>query len=142
MQATVLIADDDEGIRETLRMILDEAGYTVVEVASGEAALAALRTGMPPAVVVLDYLMPGLSGQAVLSAVAEDDTLARRHAYLLLTGLSRSFPPEVINPRGNLTVKTLEKPFDIDPLLQLIAELARTLDGRGSAPKQIGSGPL
>jgi two-component system, NtrC family, response regulator AtoC len=62
----VLIVDDDECIRSYLAVLLTGRGYGVVAVASGEEALARLAT-TSPALVLLDLLMPGLSGLELLA---------------------------------------------------------------------------
>lgn len=60
----VLIVDDDDVIRSLLRATLPAEGYDVVEVEDGEHALTFPEDA--PAVVVLDWRMPGLSGQETL----------------------------------------------------------------------------
>src|SRR5262245_48799662 len=67
--AHVLIVEDDEANRESLRLVLEYAGHAVEEVCGGKAALALLRTRADPHVVVLDLRMPPLDGQGVLEAV-------------------------------------------------------------------------
>lgn len=64
----VLIADDEPHIRELLRDFLTGEGYAVVMVATGAEAIAAMPT-VQPDVILLDMLMPGLSGRDVLDAL-------------------------------------------------------------------------
>src|SRR5262245_58413653 len=54
----VLLVDDDQAIRETLRFALEDAGYQVLEAADGIAALQALRATPTGMVVLLDLMMP------------------------------------------------------------------------------------
>ena len=61
----ILIVDDDASIRAMLAFVFDDAGYTVVEAADGQEALEALQT-QPPALMVLDLMMPGIDGVEVL----------------------------------------------------------------------------
>ncbi len=64
---TILIADDNEDLRDMLRQLLESQGYSVMEAADGgEAAETAIRER--PALVLMDLGMPGMDG---LSAVAE-----------------------------------------------------------------------
>ncbi len=63
-QTTVLIVDDEPAIRLSLRTILTGLGFTVVEAARGEEAVALVRTAQFD-VVLLDINMPGLGGIAV-----------------------------------------------------------------------------
>ena len=67
----VLIVDDDPGVRESVRMVLKEH-YDTTLAGSGEEALGALP-GARPDVVLLDVLMPGLDGLAVLEEMKGQD---------------------------------------------------------------------
>jgi CheY-like chemotaxis protein len=69
----VLIVDDDEQIRLTLRLIMEEGDYATLEAASGEATLAQLRASAEPLVVLLDVMMPRVDGLDVLRAVEADE---------------------------------------------------------------------
>ena len=57
----ILVVDDDESFREFICALLDGAGYATVSARSGEDALAAARDA-PPALVLLDVRLPGISG--------------------------------------------------------------------------------
>jgi len=59
--ARVLIIEDDEGIRETLKYHLMAAGLEVLEAADGTAGLRAVRTGEPD-LILLDLMLPGMGG--------------------------------------------------------------------------------
>jgi DNA-binding response OmpR family regulator len=67
---TVLVADDDPDIRELVELKLSSAGYDVVTVCDGRAALDALLTQALD-LAVLDVMMPILSGTDVLRALRE-----------------------------------------------------------------------
>jgi DNA-binding response OmpR family regulator len=67
---TVLVADDDPDIRELVELKLSSAGYDVLTVADGRAALDALLT-RPLDLAVLDVMMPVLSGTDVLRALRD-----------------------------------------------------------------------
>jgi DNA-binding NarL/FixJ family response regulator len=60
----ILVVDDDADFRELVTTLLTEAGYTVADADSGEAALLAVDE-RPPALVILDVWLPGLSGYEV-----------------------------------------------------------------------------
>src|SRR5262245_64068037 len=68
--ARVLVVDDDEDIRETLRLVLEDAGYDVLLAADGRSALDVLRKGAEGLVVLLDLQMPNVSGVEVLQEIA------------------------------------------------------------------------
>ena len=65
-EAPVLVVDDDATLRELLRRILENAGYTVVEAENGRVALERLRT-MAPGVILLDLMMPEMDGFEVVA---------------------------------------------------------------------------
>jgi DNA-binding response OmpR family regulator len=64
MKPRILVADDDDGLRQLLRLILSREGFEVFEAASGEQALA-LAVAVEPTVILLDVMMPGLDGYDV-----------------------------------------------------------------------------
>lgn len=123
----VLVADDDEAIRETIRYILEEAGYRVREAADGLEALAILRRMPCPRVVLLDLMMPRLDGVSVLHAVTSDPALAGQIRFILISANLSTFAPSI---RSLLTIteaEVLGKPFDIDVLLDCVDRAARRL---------------
>lgn len=124
--ARVLIVDDDPGIREVVRMALEEeAGHRVEEAVDGAGAVARLL-GDGPLVALLDlHLGGGLDGAGVLAAVEGDPDLARRHGLVLLTGTPRDrFPAGVAALVDRLGIPVLGKPFDLDDLLAAVAGAA------------------
>ncbi len=70
MAETILVADDEPGVRESLAEVLRDAGHDVTTAADGTAALAALEH-QDFAVVITDLRMPGVDGLAVLQRVRE-----------------------------------------------------------------------
>ena len=120
--AHVLIVDDDADIRLTMRALLEDiGGHTVLEAADGVSGLEQLRASEERLVVLLDLLMPGLDGIGVLQAVAADEQLATRHAYMLVS-VSRRARSEDFGPSLGLAVLVVPKPFDMDVLLAAVAE--------------------
>jgi two-component system response regulator PilR (NtrC family) len=81
MSATILVADDEPGVRESLAEVLRDAGYTVSAAADGTAALAALDE-QEFAVVITDLRMPGADGLAVLKRVRQ---MAPQSVVLVMT---------------------------------------------------------
>jgi two-component system cell cycle response regulator DivK len=64
----ILIADDRPGSRELLRLVLERAGYEVLEAEDGNRALEQVRAARPD-MVLLDLQMPGLDGYQTLAAL-------------------------------------------------------------------------
>ena len=71
--ATVLVVDDERNIRSLLRMYLEQAGYAVLEAEDGETALRYVNSDSPPAVLVLDLMLPGVDGFEVCRRIRTGD---------------------------------------------------------------------
>ncbi|MCK6480254.1 MAG: sigma-54-dependent Fis family transcriptional regulator [Planctomycetaceae bacterium] len=116
----VLVADDDEAVRRVVHRHLEDAGYGVESVPGGAEALARLRGGERPDVLVTDLQMPGLDG---LTLLAE----AKR--------LDPALPAIVITAHGSVETAVdamrkgaydyVEKPFHRDVLLLTIERALR-----------------
>lgn len=125
--AHVLIVDDDQAIRESLRLLFETEGYLVEEATNGIAALNILHTSAYPLIVLLDLRMPRLDGEGVLRAIMNDPHLAHRHAYVLLTANYLSISPTLASILTQLGVPIVPKPFDLDTLLEIVQQLASRL---------------
>ena len=66
---SIMIVDDDRGVRSYLSEFLTSRGYVVECLESGEQAVARLSTGYAPSLIVLDVIMPGMDGIEVLENV-------------------------------------------------------------------------
>ncbi len=71
MKPRILVADDDDGLRQLLRLILSREGFEVFEAANGEQALA-LAVTVDPALILLDVMMPDLDGYDVCRRLKSD----------------------------------------------------------------------
>jgi two-component system chemotaxis response regulator CheY len=129
--ARVLVVDDDTGIRETLRFLLEDAGHEVIEAEDGVKGLDLLRASDEPLVVLLDYRMPHLDGGGVLRAAAAEG-LHTRHAYALLLATPGlvDLHEDVRQIADELHIPIIAKPFDIDRVLAVVACRAALLNGR------------
>lgn len=77
----ILIVDDEEHIRELLRVNLEAAGYEVVEAETGEEALVLVQNKI--ALVVLDYMLPQMDGLEVLRKIRKDSHTASLPVLML-----------------------------------------------------------
>ncbi len=128
----VLVAEDDEEIRQTLRLIVEDGGYEVLEARDGIAALDVLRASQAPLVVLLDLMMPRLDGAGVLQAIFNDATMRGRHECIVVTAGNRTLPLNAAQLISKLSASILPKPFEMDDLLKAVDEAAQRLRGRGS----------
>ena len=85
-QTRILVAADDPDLRDILRSVLEPAGFTISEAADGPSTLRTIR-GEPPDLVIMDYLMPGLTGPEVCAQLKQD-LLLRHLPIIMLTGKS------------------------------------------------------
>lgn len=135
--ATVLVADDDRAIRESLERALQLEGYRVRTAPDGVQALAAVHTE-PADLLVLDVMMPGVDGLGVCRVLrAEGD----RTPILMLT--ARVETPDRVAGLDAGADDYLAKPFDLDELLARLRALLRRaapVDGGAAVegPIQVG----
>jgi phosphoserine phosphatase RsbU/P len=81
----ILIIDDDRSIQMFLKRILEKQGYEVITASTGEEGI--LRTlDSPPALIICDWIMPGLSGIEVCNLIKKDPKLSTTF-FILLTSL-------------------------------------------------------
>ncbi len=71
-KCSVLVVDDDEGIRTAMAEILELLGYEVTTAADGLEAVQMLKVGLEPRAIVLDMMMPRMDGWTFLSEIRSD----------------------------------------------------------------------
>jgi sigma-B regulation protein RsbU (phosphoserine phosphatase) len=81
----ILVIDDDRSIQMFLKRMLEKQGYEVITASTGEEGI--LRTlNSPPALIICDWMMPGLSGLEVCDRIKKDPKLSTTF-FILLTSL-------------------------------------------------------
>jgi DNA-binding NtrC family response regulator len=119
---SVLVVDDDDGVRRFAARVLREEGYDVREAADGAEALDLIRgEASTVAVVVSDIVMPRMNGVQLLQTLS---TLQPRLPVILMSGYgpARLAERDIVSPCG-----VLGKPFHADALL---AEVRRCIRGQ------------
>ncbi|MGC2087049.1 MAG: ATP-binding protein [Bradyrhizobium sp.] len=111
---TALLVDDEELVRASTADMLADLGYAVVEAGSAEEALAILRTGVRPQLLVTDHLMTGMNGTD-LARIVRSEILGVQ--VLLVSGYAEA---EGVAP----DLPRLTKPFRRDELAASLASLA------------------
>lgn len=106
----VLVVDDDDDVRLTLCEVLKDDGYAVEESPNGADALARLKAGPLPSVVLLDMMMPVMDGWQFLRARRDDPRLAEIPVVLLTASSAEDVPNEDVRAY-------LRKPVDLAELL-------------------------
>lgn len=125
--SSLLIVEDDVAIQSLLAAFFREEGYTVFVASDGKPALEQMRAHPEGLVVLLDLMMPGMDGAAVLQALASDPSLATRHVTILMTAAGRTLPEAVWHLLSHLHGALLRKPFDLDQVLVAVQQATRTL---------------
>ena len=125
--AQVLVADDDEGIRESLRMLLEDEGHSVIEACNGRETLAILRGDNVRRIVLLDLVMPDMDGMKLLQSIQDDAALAMRHAYIVLSAGSEAMMSQAQPLVAALAGAIVRKPFDIDEVTRAVNVAAQRL---------------
>jgi CheY-like chemotaxis protein len=115
-QRTVLLVDDDQRVRETIRMMLERAGHRVVEAESAEDAINQVNTMESVDLLVSDLQMPGLSGLELFDRLVERLPSLR---VLFISGAASPADLRTITRKGAL----LEKPFSAKMLATKVHEI-------------------
>jgi CheY-like chemotaxis protein len=117
-EPTILVCDDDEPLRELMKVTLGE-GYRFVEAADGEIALAELAHARPD-LVLLDVMLPGYSGLDVLQAMRSDDAL-RDIPVIVVSAWQTPEDREAVVAAG--ADAFLAKPFELEELSSAVQTL-------------------
>jgi CheY-like chemotaxis protein len=114
--ATILVCDDDPSLRELVRAVLGPR-YRFIEAADGTEALVAARE-LSPDLIVLDVMLPGISGIEVLETIRTDEQL-KDLPVVVITAWSHA----ELEARVAGADRFVSKPFDPDDLSSAVEEL-------------------
>jgi DNA-binding response OmpR family regulator len=124
----IVVADDDDVLRDLLVLNLEAEGLTVHSARNGAEALQQIATHKPD-LVVLDVMMPVHDGLGVLRAMRDEPATAPIPVVLLT---ARAAEHEIIEGWEAGADYYLTKPFRVDQLLEFIDELAASKSFRAS----------
>lgn len=121
MRCSILICDDEAMVRALVSAALADA-YDVVEAADGSEALDRLRSARFDLIIV-DMMMPGISGLELVAELRADDTLAAT-PVLMLTARAQATDRDAAAKGG--VDRFLTKPFGLDELLDAVEQLLQS----------------
>lgn len=147
-EKSILVVDDDPDVRDILRSILEPGGFAVTEAADGALALQAVRAHQPD-LVILDWMMPNVTGLEVCQWLKQD-TLLRHVPVIMLTGkgevhdkvnginagaddyIVKPFEPRELLARIQMVLRRTAQELEANPLTKLPGNLSiqRELENR------------
>ncbi len=130
---TVLLVEDEESVRELVRVTLLSRGYKVLEAENGEAGLRIAESCKDPIdILITDVVMPGIGGRELSKKLQE---LRPGISVLYLSG----YTEDAVVTQGALGPSTafLQKPFTLQNLAKKVREVIRAESGAVPAPKAI-----
>jgi CheY-like chemotaxis protein len=122
---TVLVVDDEPALRAVVRAILGDEGYAVLEAPHGPAMLALLVHERAD-LVLMDVMMPGGDGREAYRQLRANKDLAEVPVVMM----SAAVRPDGLDPS---IAGFLRKPFDLDHLVALVADLIGPSHAHGPA---------
>ncbi len=114
---TILIVDDDDGLRKSFHKLLTEEGFAVKSAASGESALAMVKEDDLPDLVILDLRLPGISGIEAFRAIHR---IEPKLPVIIMTAFGTTETAIEATKLGAFDY--ILKPFDIPEMLSLIRQ--------------------
>ena len=112
MGKKILIVDDDDEIRATIKLILEKNGYSVATAVNGTDCLKKLDTEKPD-LILLDIMMPGAPTREIVNKIKNT-----KIAYLTAVRVSEAERESLLTNKN--IVDFIQKPFDLNDLLKRI----------------------
>jgi len=131
-RARILVVEDEARLRGLLRLYLERAGYEVAEAADGRAALEAVDE-TPPDLLVVDLMLPGLQGEALIRAIRETSDVP-----ILIASAKRSDVERIAGLRLGAD-DYLPKPYNVHELVERVHAILRR---SGTVRTEPPAGPL
>lgn len=136
----ILIVEDEDGLRTGLTFNFEQEGFEVLTATDGTAALEIFRTADPPIdLVILDLMLPGMSGYEVCTAIREEN-----HVVPILVLSARTLSEDKMRAFDCGTDQYITKPFALPELINRVKNLMerhRTLLQARRAPPPESSSP-
>ncbi|MBN2372277.1 nitrogen regulation protein NR(I) [bacterium] len=112
---TILIVDDDQGIRYSLKRMFEEKGLDTVTARNGKETLELLEQGLTPDLALVDIVMPGMSGLDLLEAIKRKDPRA-----VVIMATAHGTTDRAIRAMKLGAFDYIQKPFDIPQMWETV----------------------
>jgi two-component system, OmpR family, alkaline phosphatase synthesis response regulator PhoP len=130
MQRPILIVEDDPDISESLKYNLEREGLTAITAATGEAGLAeALNDSHPPLLIILDLMLPGMSGTELCRRLRREPATRRTPIIMLTAKVSEADRVAGLDLGAD---DYITKPFSVRELLARVRAVMRRADEHAS----------
>ncbi|RYZ95271.1 MAG: response regulator [Proteobacteria bacterium] len=119
----ILVVEDDEDIRLQMTAVLKDEGYRVEAVENGRAALDHLLAAAPdklPACIILDLMMPVMTGGQFLQIVRQDHAAQFGHIPVLVATAKGSPKEELLGLPAH--IRRIKKPMELDEFLAAVGD--------------------
>ncbi len=122
----IMVVDDEYLLARTVQELLEKAGYSVITASSGAQALATLRKTKVD-LVLIDILMPGMSGLELVKAIRENKELKDlKLAFLSVINFSQE---QMKNIKKLNILDHIQKPFDNEDLVRRVDKMLEEQKG-------------
>lgn len=124
------VVEDQTELRESICEELARVGFHAVGASQGNRELTLLRKGAPPALILLDLLMPEKDGWEVVAAMKQDPKLKDVPVVLM-----SAIPPRSTTLQAQGVAAVLQKPFTMDELMFVVSRLVKMPAGPAARSK-------
>ncbi|MBI3543083.1 MAG: response regulator [Deltaproteobacteria bacterium] len=111
---TIMIIEDEPAICDLLKRVLELEGYDTMVAPNGQAAIELLKTGPKPCLILLDNMMPVMSGTEFIKTISQDHLIATIPVAMVS---AYEEPANVGHAKA-----FIKKPIDFDALLKFVKE--------------------
>ncbi len=127
--AKILVVDDDPDMRETLQMMLESGGYTVITAEDGEKCLSKLKEEQPD-LLILDLLMPRMDGFEVCKALKDPRYAKYARPVIILSSVQEGVSQRRYELETGVQLDVddyVEKPIESSVLLERVGKIIKRI---------------
>ena len=112
---TIMVVDDEEDTRLSVKSVLEDEGFAVIMAKDGQDCLNKLDEAKP-VLILLDIMMPGLTSKQIITAIRKDKTTSKiKIIFLTVVRFAEMTQKDLM---GGNVVDFMEKPFDNQDLIK------------------------